>query len=256
MKRMKFIFSIASVFISVMMVSPSFGGSRGHGKAHWGYEGEEGPAHWGDLSEKFIACKEGKSQSPIDISNTVKTSLKEIEFHYKKSPLRVINNGHSIQVNYEKGSYVKINGKKYNLLQFHFHSPSEHTVNGKAYPMEAHFVHKSDEGKIAVIGIFMQKGKKNDLIQSIWDYIPHKVGKEKSVKGVWISGKDLLPSKRAYYKYSGSFTTPPCTEGVDWNVMVNPVEVSQEQIKKFQSFYKMNARPVQPLHGRKIKESL
>ena len=244
------------VILSVMMVSPSFAhsGEHGHG-AHWSYEGNTGPAHWGDLSDEFKTCKLGKKQSPIDISSTERAPLTPIEFHYKSAPLRIINNGHSIQVNYEEGSYVKIDGKRYNLLQFHFHAPSEHTVNGKHFDMEAHLVHKSDDGKLAVIGVFMKEGAKNSFIQTLWDNIPHKVGEEKSVEHVKINAQDLLPASKKYYKYSGSLTTPPCTEGVDWNIMVAPIEVSKDQIDKFRTFYKMNARPTQPLHGRVIKES-
>jgi len=245
------------VILSVMMVTPSFAHSGGHEHGvHWGYEGDTGPEHWGDLSEEFKMCKIGKSQSPVDISGTVKESLPPIEFHYRSSPLEIINNGHTIQVNYEEGSYVKINGKKYNLLQFHFHAPSEHTVNGKHFDMEAHLVHKSDDGKLAVIGVFMKEGAKNNFIQTLWDNIPDKVGAEKSMKHIKINAMDLLPENRAYYKYSGSLTTPPCTEGVDWNIMVTPVKLSRDQIDKFRTFYKMNARPTQPLHGRVIKESL
>ncbi len=247
MKRIKSVFAILGIPLALALVNISHGGEKGHGAVHWSYEGEGGPAHWGHLSHDFETCSTGKSQSPIDISDAVKTD-EDIKLHYTKSPLRIINNGHTIQVNIDKGSYAEINGKKYDLLQFHFHTPSEHTVKGEAFPMEVHLVHKSSDGKLAVIGVMLKEGKKNTIIQSVWDNLPKEEEKDKLVKGVSISADELLPTVRKYYNYSGSLTTPPCTEGVDWNVMVNPVEMSREQVEKFKTFYEMNARPVQPLH--------
>ncbi len=246
-----------SVFVFVIMLilltSPLYAG--GHGKGvHWGYEGNIGPAHWGDLSHDFRLCKEGKSQSPVDIRDTIKADLKEIEFHYSDTPLRIINNGHAIQVNYNKGSYIIVNGKRFDLLQFHFHHPSENTVNGKPYDMEAHLVHKSNDGQLAVVAVFMKKGKSSPFIQTIWNHIPEEQGHEQAYN-IKINVYDFLPKDKSYYAFEGSLTTPPCSEGVQWLVLKNPVEVSADQIKKFSSYYKMNARPTQPLNGRVIKES-
>lgn len=250
MKRM----AVLSVLILSLLfyVSPVFSGTHGQG-VHWGYEGASGPAHWGDLSEDFKACKEGRSQSPVDINNTVKEKLPSIEFHYNNSTLKIINNGHTIKVNYAKGSYIIVNGKKYNLLQFHFHRPSENTVKGKHFDMEAHLVHKSDDGELAVVAVFMKEGKQNVFIKKVWDHLPEKVGHEENFKNVLINVSDFLPDNKEYYAFDGSLTTPPCTEGVKWLVLQTPVEVSAKQIKRFESFYRMNARPTQLLNGRVIK---
>jgi carbonic anhydrase len=232
----------------------SFAGGHGH-SAHWGYEGEIGPAHWGDLSPEYSACKEGKMQSPVDITGAVKADLDDIEFNYNDVPLMIINNGHAIQVNYAGDSSIEVNGKEYKLLQFHFHGPSENTVNGKPYDMEAHLVHKSSDGELAVVAVFMKKGKKNDFIQTLWKYMPEEEGKERSVRSVKINASQLLPADKTYYSFTGSLTTPPCSEGVKWMVMKTPIEVSAKQIAKFSSIFEMNARPVQPLNGRIIKVS-
>jgi len=224
-----------------------------HGGApHWGYEGETGPNNWGHLAPEFDACIHGKSQSPIDISAPAKTRSGGIDFKYNHTPLKIINNGHTIQVNYERGSSVTIDGKQYHLLQFHFHTPSENTVDGNPHAMEAHLVHRSDDGQLAVVGVFIKKGKHNPFVQTLWDNLPSSVGEEKSA-GVKINAIEFLPADKTYHHFSGSLTTPPCSEGVNWNVMKTPVEVSDEQVAKFSSFFKMNARPVQPLNGRVIE---
>lgn len=249
MKR-RFVFLVLIMGL-LLYVSPLSGAT--HQGVHWGYEGEAGPTHWGDLSPEFRTCKEGKSQSPVDIRNTVKEKLPSIEFHYSNSILNIINNGHTIKVNYSKGSYIIINGKKYNLLQFHFHRPSENTVKGKHFDMEAHLVHRSDDGELAVVAVFMKEGKENAFIKRVWEHLPEKMGHEEKFNDVVVNVSDFLPESRAYYAFEGSLTTPPCTEGVKWFVLQTPVEVSANQIKRFESFYRMNARPTQPLNGRIIK---
>jgi carbonic anhydrase len=254
MKRRSVFIGLVVLLVLILVPPVLHAGSGGH-STHWGYEGDIGPAHWGDLSPEFKACKEGKCQSPIDIRNPIKAKLNPIEFHYNSTPLKVINNGHTIKVDYEKRSYIIVNGKKYNLLQFHFHTPSENIVNGKPYDMEAHLVHRSDDGQLAVIAVFMKKGQENSFIKTIWDYLPMHEGIEKTVNSIKINVKDFLPEKKSYYAFDGSLTTPPCTEGVKWFVLKTPVEVSEAQIKKFASIFKMNARPTQPLHGRVIKVS-
>ena len=235
-------------------VSPSLAGSGGHAP-HWGYEGEAGPEHWGHLDHAFTTCIEGKNQSPIDITETTKGNSDNITFNYKASPLKVINNGHTIQVNYEKGSSISVSGKEYELLQFHFHSPSEHTIKGKASDMVVHLVHKSKEGELAVIGVLLEKDKGNTLVQTVWNNIPKKEGKENTVKGITVNAADFLPGNRSYYNYSGSLTTPPCTEGVNWFVLKTSVTVSETQVAKFKSIFKKSVRPVQPRNGRTVKES-
>jgi len=220
----------------------------------WGYKGEIGPDRWGDLSPEYKLCKIGKAQSPIDIRETKKAKLPEIEFHYADTRLNVVNNGHTIQVNYEPGSYIVYEGKKCELLQFHFHTPSEHLFNGKAFPMEVHLVHKCEDDGLLVIGVMMDEGKAHDLIAKIWEVMPSEEG-EVTRDDVKINAMDLLPESRGYYTYPGSLTTPPCTEGVKWIMMKEKIEVSKDQIDRFRSFYDMNARPVQPLNDRVVMES-
>ena len=194
-------------------------------------------------------------QSPIGISITEKTKLDSINFNYYATPLRIINNGHTIQVNYGSGSSISIGNKKYELIQFHFHSPSEHKLNGKIYDMEAHLVHKGEDGKLAVVAVFMEEGKGNDFIKTLWSNFPKEVGKEHAVTDMKINANQLLPKHTIYYTYSGSLTVPPCSEIVNWFVLKTPIEVSKTQVEKFTSIIKKSARPIQPLHGRVVKEN-
>lgn len=222
-----------------------------HGKAHWGYSGEEGFQHWGDLSAEFHACKDGRKQSPIDIQEYASKDLPALHTSYHAGNSEVINNGHTIQVNVQSGNTLDVAGKTYNLLQFHFHTPSEHYIDGAPYPMELHFVHKAADGTLGVIGVMMQLGKHNDAIAKIWNVMPT------TAKGhaghASLSGSDLLPANMDYYKYNGSLTTPPCSEGVQWHVMKDSIRISEKQLNEFQAMFSVNARPVQPLHSRAIK---
>ncbi len=236
----------------IFIGSAEAGGKEG---AKWGYKGDIGPDKWGDLSPKYKLCKTGKEQSPIDIRNTKKADLPKINFNYQKTKLNVVNNGHTIKVKYDKGSYIKYEDRRCDLLQFHFHTPSEHLINGRAFPMEVHFVHKCDDGNLLVIGVMMRQGKENPVIEDIWNVMPKKAGKTVE-SDLRINAKDLLPKNRAYYTYPGSLTTPPCSEGVTWIVMKEGIEVSQEQIDEFRKLYDMNSRPVQPINDRTIKESM
>ncbi|MBI5450384.1 MAG: carbonic anhydrase family protein [Gammaproteobacteria bacterium] len=225
--------------------------SHNHHEIHWGYEGVGAPSHWGDLKEDYHLCKDGQQQSPIDIGATVDASLPAISVAYKPGPLTVVNNGHTIQVNYSNGSQIEVDGKKYSLLQFHFHAPSEHTFNGKPADMVIHFVHKDEDGKLGVIDVSLQKGKANPTIQAIWDNMPATEGKKEVATE--INAANLIPSGLSYFNYSGSLTTPPCSEGVNWMVLKQPIELSEAQIAAFTKIFPMNARPVQPLHGRHVK---
>ncbi|MBF0538263.1 MAG: carbonic anhydrase family protein [Nitrospirae bacterium] len=225
----------------------SYGGEHA---AHWSYEGKEGPEHWGEFSE---VCKTGKGQSPIDLPKEVKTPTKSIGFNYKPGPIKTLNNGHTIQVSVAPGSTVTIDGKRYELLQFHFHSPSEHEVGGIPYDMELHLVHKNDKGELAVVGVFMKEGKENPVVKAIWYNLSDKVGVEKPVEGLKLNPADLLPADYTLYRYSGSLTTPPCSEKVSWNVLKANIEVSKEQKEKFLSVIGKNARPIQPVNERTIE---
>jgi carbonic anhydrase len=219
---------------------------------HWRYGGAENPTQWGSLSKDFALCESGRDQSPINIKNAVESTPSKISFDYKASPLVVINNGHTIQVNYAEGSTVTIDGEKYALVQFHFHTPSEHEINDKAAAMELHLVHRNEAGKFAVVGVMLTKGKENSLIEEVWKNIPA-TGKTNTVNNITINAAKLLSSSKAYYSYAGSLTTPPCSEGVKWNVFVEPVTISEEQIEAFEKLYQVDARPIQPINGRSVQ---
>lgn len=225
---------------------------------HWSYGGSGNPTRWGQLSENYRLCETGTSQSPIDISTKhpthiqIQEEFKPIQFNYQLINFTVKNNGHTIQVDYPPGSYIILDGKKYNLVQFHFHTPSEHLVNEVAWPMEMHLVHQNAEGQLAVVGVLIEEGEENYFLQQIWDHLPEAEGEEE-VKRVKINAENLLPENRSYYSYSGSLTTPPCSEEVSWNVLKIPIKASEEQIEQFMEIYQMNSRPVQPLNRRKIE---
>lgn len=246
-----------AVILLVLAVSATPARAQGHdGHApHWSYSGPDGPDHWGDLDPAWNACKDGKRQSPINIEGAKKSDLPAIQFDYKPSPLKIINNGHTIQINYDAGSSISVGGKQYSLVQFHFHRPSEEKIHGHQYDMVIHLVHKDSAGNLAVIGLLVKSGKENPVIETLWKNLPKEVGKETPVAGVTVNATDLLPADHNYYSFAGSLTTPPCSEGVAWMVFEAPVEFSAAQIDTFGKIYPMNARPTQPTNGRGIDES-
>ena len=225
--------------------------------AHWSYSGATGPEKWSTLEHDFGSCALGKTQSPIDIRDAEvrKADLPAIDFAYKLSPLRIIDNGHTVQVNYAPGSFITVAGRRYDLVQFHFHKPSEEKINEKSYDMVAHLVHADSEGKLAVVAVLLASGKANPLIDMLWSHFPTQKNQETLVDSAKINVADLLPDNRAYYTFAGSLTTPPCTEGVTWFVLQRPASVSTSQVVRFGAAYPMNARPVQPLNGRMIQAS-
>lgn len=225
--------------------------AAGHG--HWSYQGETGPQHWHELNPEFKQCGIGERQSPIDIREGIPVELDPIQFDYKLSAFRVIDNGHTVQVNVESGNRIVVNGRRYELVQFHFHRPSEERLNGRQFEMVAHLVHKDLEGKLAVVAVLIEEGKGHPIVQQVWNNLPL----EKRVEQAGLQGLDLLqllPEDRRYVTYMGSLTTPPCTEGVLWMVLKKPVSVSAQQISIFSRLYPMNARPVQPQRDRLIKD--
>ena len=217
----------------------------------WSYSGEEGPQHWADLDPAYRLCREGKAQSPIDLKWS-KPRAGLLNFHYVASPLTVIDTGHTVQVNFKPGSTVLVRGKRYNLLQVHFHSTSEHTISSRGYPVEAHFVHERGVGERAVIAVMFKVGRTNEAIERIWSRIPKEKYKEAIYEAETINPMDLIPRVHTRYYYLGSMTVPPCTEGVTWNVLNTPLEMSREQIEAFRALYDGNNRPVQPLNGRRV----
>ena len=221
---------------------------------HWSYEGESGPSNWHKINSDWAKCATGNRQSPIDIRDGMKVDLEQIAFDYRPSGFNVTDNGHTVQVNVGPGNYLSVAGRTYELQQFHFHRPAEERVNGKGYEMVVHLVHKDVEGKLAVLALLLERGKPQPTIQTVWNNLPLEKG-DTATPSIVLDPNDLLPQRRDYYTFMGSLTTPPCTEGVLWLVMKEPVQASPSQLALFSRLYPFNARPVQPSGGRMIKES-
>jgi carbonic anhydrase len=221
---------------------------------HWSYEGELGPANWGRINSEWSKCGSGARQSPIDIRDGMKVDLDQITFDYKPSSFNVIDNGHTIQVTLGGGNYITLQNRMYELVQFHFHRPSEERINGRGFEMVVHLVHRDAEGKLAVVAVLIERGQPQSAIQTIWNNLPLEKN-ELVVPSIVLDPAALLPMRRDYYTYMGSLTTPPCTEGVLWLVMKEPLQASPAQMALFSRLYPLNARPIQPSSGRVIKES-
>jgi carbonic anhydrase len=230
------------------------------GAAHWDYE-TDGPAKWASLSPDFAACGAGKHQSPVDLTGAKPAKLTQLLTSFQPAELRVVhhehmadvvNTGHSIQVNASGTDTVTIGEERFVLLQYHFHSPSEHHVNGRSFPAEMHMVHKAADGKLAVIGVLFEEGAENPALAAIGANLPKTKGEENHLAHVTVDADDLLPSSRTSYRYSGSLTTPPCSEDVTWIVMATPVTISSAQLATLRSVLTANNRPVQPLNDRAL----
>jgi len=219
---------------------------------HWGYAGNEGPEFWGSLSSKFALCDSGKNQSPIDLTGFTEAELAPLEFSYTTEAANLVNNGHSIQANYQPGSSLTVDGHTFELKQFHFHVPSENHIDGQSYPMEAHLVHADKDGNLAVVAVMFEQGEANPVVDALWQQLPLHAGDEAELAGK-VNVEAMLPESRDYYRFNGSLTTPPCSEGVWWLVMKQPVSVSQAQIDKFaEAIPHPNNRPVQPVNARTV----
>ena len=221
---------------------------------HWSYEGEQGPQAWASLSGEFGRCSSGSRQSPIDIRDGIPLQLDPVRFDYRPVPFKVIDNGNTIQVNVSPGNSIEVMGRRYDLVQFHFHKPSEERVNGRQFDMGVHLVHKDLDGRLAVVAVLLERGGFQPVVQTVWNHLPLEKHEEVAVSAP-LDLNRLLPAERGYFTYMGSITTPPCSEGVLWMVMKEPVPVSSDQISVFSRFYPMNARPIQSTAGRLIKES-
>lgn len=232
-------------FITSLIACPlcaSAASAEGTGP-HWEYEGAHGPPKWGEIDSKFKACAVGAEQSPINLTNAVPASVDKLSIHWKSEAFQLVNNGHTIQANARNGGTLKIGKTNYTLQQFHFHTPSEHAFDGKRTAMEAHFVHAAPDGRLAVVGVLMVAGKTHKGFAHIMREAPKKAG-EATLKAA-LSPRDFLPKARAFYRYQGSLTTPPCSEVVDWNVLGATIEVAEADIAAFKALYPMNARPLQ-----------
>jgi carbonic anhydrase len=238
---------LGSAFLSVGIAYAS------GGNAHWGYSGAEGPENWGHLSPEFETCGTGKNQSPINITSIIEAELQPISFSYTSSPLDVVNNGHTIKASFAPGSSITVDGHAYELLQVHWHTPSENHIKDQSFPMEAHLVHADKDGNLAVIGVMYTTGQENNSITNVWNNMPAKTGEVSKNASVTVSPMDMLPANKDYYRFNGSLTTPPCSEGVRWMVMKDAVEASSEQVEKFHSsFHGDTNRPVQPINARPV----
>lgn len=222
--------------------------------AHWAYEGKEGPENWGKLKPEFATCDTGRNQSPVNIDNTVDAGLKPLKVLQKFPAKDIVNNGHTVQANFKVGNILAVDNMSFQMKQVHFHAPSENTIKGKSFPLEAHFVHADAKGNLAVIGVMFKEGKANEGLEKLWKQIPNDIDKPVALKSR-VLASEMIPENRDYYRFSGSLTTPPCSEGVRWLLLKTPLTASKEQIKAFEGVLKHhNNRPVQPLNGRVIVE--
>lgn len=228
------------------------------GDVHWAYEGDTGPQAWGQLKPEFNVCAIGKRQSPINIEDgvTLQGPAEPVQFAYSPSNGTVVNNGHTIQVDVQGDNAITVRGSNYRLLQFHFHTPSEEQINFKRFPMVAHLVHKNSEGQLAVVAVLLQEGEANAMIDKIWTYMPLDTNDRVRMPQGLLDVNGMLPKDQRYYQFMGSLTTPPCTEGVLWMVLKQPVTLSKAQYRLFTQIYPNNARPVQPVNGRPVREAL
>ena len=242
--------------IVAMSVALAFAAPSVAQQHHFGYSGETGPQNWGALNAEWRACAAGKNQSPIDLGGFVEAKLPPLALKYTTLGMSILNNGHAVQVNYAKGSQLHTDGhdgRTFELKQFHFHSPSEHTLNGKSFPMEMHLVHADMDGNLAVVAVLMSESPTdNPAIAKLWAQMPAKSGEENTL-GTKINAADLLPKSKGYYRYSGSLTTPPCSEGVRWYVLKQLGTVSKGQVESFRkALGSSNNRPPQSINARAV----
>ncbi|WP_026606558.1 carbonic anhydrase [Methylocapsa acidiphila] len=222
--------------------------------AHWSYEGAHGPDHWADLDTANKVCGFGDQQSPVAIDETIEAELPLLKIDWARQADTIVNNGHTIQLNFNEGGALSVGPEQYKLVQFHFHHPSEHLIDDKRFRMEAHFVHRNASDSLAVVGVLISAGKANAEFAELIKAIPASEGAPVKLESS-IDPKALLPKKRGYYRYSGSLTTPPCSEIVDWFLLSDPIEVAESDIAAFAKLYPMNARPAQKLDRRFVLRS-
>jgi len=219
---------------------------------HWSYEGEAGPENWSKLDSKFAMCALGRNQSPIDLNAFIEAELTPLQLGYKPGAAEILNNGHTVQVNYAPGSTLTVSGRTFELKQFHFHAPSENKVGGKQFPLEGHLVHADNDGNLAVVAVLFNEGAANPLLAKLWEKMPAKSGDKASLP-TGMNVAQLLPANRDYYRFNGSLTTPPCSEGVWWLVMKAPASVSKAQVEQFSKTIGFaNNRPLQTVNARPV----
>ena len=219
----------------------------------WGYEGAGAPENWAAMSSEFALCETGANQSPVNLTGAESADLPDPQFDYSSQATSIDNLGHTLQVGVEPGSTMTVNDRQYELVQFHFHTPSEHRLQGNEYPAEVHFVHRGPDDGLAVVGAFIEEGTQNEVLANIWDQLPSQPEESRDLQSVDMNIAELVPQESQYYLYSGSLTTPPCSEDVNWMVMEQPIEMSSEQIERLRSIIGTSNRPVQPLGNRELQ---
>jgi carbonic anhydrase len=235
-----------------------------HGPTHWGYQVDDGPARWASLDPEWGLCDSGEEQSPIDLTGPEIASLpdvvldvpsdQEVAVLNQEGVVSALDNGHTVQINAGSGEVLEVGGEEYSLVQFHFHAPSEHTLDGQHFPMEMHFVHQAEDGALAVVGAFVEEGPENPSFATIWERLAAEPGTESTVQIPSEFGQHLLTGDpTGVYHYVGSLTTPPCSEGVSWYLRRTPTGLSASQIAAFTAVYDHNNRPVQPLNARTLQ---
>ena len=219
---------------------------------HWGYSGAIGPEHWAQLSADFAVCATGRNQSPIDIRNAIEGDLPKLRLGYHTNGDMALNNGHTIQVSFPSGNSLNVGGYSFNLVQVHFHAPSENTINGEHFPLEAHYVHTTNQGEIGVLAVMFEPGAENEGLAKIWSNLPVAAHQTVALTEP-INAQAILPNDLGYYRFNGSLTTPPCSEGVSWFVLKTPATVSRGQLQAYRGIlHRENNRPVQPLNARVV----
>jgi carbonic anhydrase len=230
-------------------------------EVHWGYEGDEGPERWADLSPEFAACRSGTEQSPIDLSGAAAIDAQELERRVGETVLSatqhatvmdIIDNGHTIQITADTPMSIAVEGIPYELVQYHFHSPSEHTINGEHAPLEVHFVHKSAAGELAVLSVLVEEGAYDVMWEPLFSQLPDGPGDSRHIRDLDLDIDEIGPLPKRFFRYTGSLTTPPCSEGVRWVVMAEKRQISADQMATIVAHLHNNNRPVQPLGDRTI----
>ncbi len=231
--------------------------AQASGPVEWGYSGDIGPEHWAALAPEFSTCASGMNQSPIDIdprTDVVDAKLPGIKFDYTMLiPERIHHNGHTVQVDLRSGGKIEVDGKSFSLKQFHFHTPSENLIEGKHFPLEIHFVHASESGELAVVAMLLQPGGPNQTIDRLWKSLPQEKGQEVRLDSHALQALEMDRTETNYFRFNGSLTTPPCSEGVTWIVLRTPTSVSRSQVEALQKVLKHpNNRPVQLVNARRV----
>jgi carbonic anhydrase len=250
MQRAMWISGLGVSLVVLVFAFVSLGEGRAEGPVHWSYSKDEGPAHWGELSEDFFACSKGKNQSPINITQTLDADLPTIELSYRGETAQIINNGHTIQFDVGPGNTMRLGEQTYTLTQFHFHSPAEHRVAGESSPFEGHFVHQNERGEIAVVSVLYRSGAQHEGLHWLGVQFTEKVERRPLVRR--IETLNLMPEGRDHFRYHGSLTTPPCTEGITWLVLTETSTFGPEQVARFIELIGADSRPLQPLNGRLV----